>query len=107
MRESIRRTIELDAAHWISIVDFFNALFIALGAPEAHGYNINALIDSIIYGGINKIDPPFTVRIFGTTKLPKDLRDEIKLYVDVLIEARDEARGPDGGDVDVQFETDL
>jgi hypothetical protein len=107
MREITRRTIEIDAARWTSIVDFYNALFVALGAPAGHGYNINALIDSMIYGGINKIDPPYTVRISGATKLPKDLRDEIKLYVELLIEARDEARGPDGGDVDVQFEADI
>ncbi|MBA3895560.1 MAG: barstar family protein [Sphingomonadaceae bacterium] len=57
--------VELNAAQWINAVDFYEGLLSALGAPEWHGRNINALIDSMIYGEINTVEQPFRVEVRG------------------------------------------
>jgi len=70
--------IELDAATWKSAIDFYATFFKALGAPDWHGTSVNALVDSIVYGDINAVDPPFTVRIHGWTRAPADAVREIE-----------------------------
>ena len=72
--------IDLVAAEWVTALDFYEALLAALGAPESHGRNVNALMDSMIFGGINKIDPPMVVRI-------SRLNDAGEAARDALIEA--------------------
>ena len=101
------RTIELDATRWTTAWDFYNALLPALGAPTWHGQNINALIDSVIWGGINAVEPPFTIRIRHIGGSPKDVIDEVELAKHALSEARAEFRAQHGRDVDVQLETIL
>ena len=77
-------TFRLDASNWKSILDFYYELLPALGAPIWHGWGINALIDSMIYGDINKIVPPYAVQIVNTKSLPKDLVDEIRFVIYAL-----------------------
>ncbi|WP_436216152.1 barstar family protein [Bradyrhizobium sp. LjRoot220] len=43
--------IELNAENWRTWRDLYDALLTALGAPEGHGRNLNALIDSMVWGG--------------------------------------------------------
>jgi RNAse (barnase) inhibitor barstar len=93
------REINLDATNWVTVHDFYDALLSVLGAPDEHGRNINALIDSMVWGGINKIDPPYSIHIRGIGKLPKEVRDHIELAKNSLLEARAQ------NDADVQFET--
>ena len=57
------RTIRLNAENWKTVLDFYDALLAALGAPDWHGASIDAMIDSMIWGGINDVDPPYTVQI--------------------------------------------
>lgn len=45
------RIIDLNAENWKSILDFYDALLPALGAPAWHGHSVNAIIDSMIWGG--------------------------------------------------------
>ena len=45
------RIIELDAAGWRNVLDFYDALLKALGAPAEHGEGVNALVDSVVWGG--------------------------------------------------------
>src|SRR6185312_10255912 len=73
------RIIELDAGNWRSALDFYNDLLAALGAPTGHGRNINALVDSMIWGGMNAVEAPYTIRILHTTKLSQQIRDELEL----------------------------
>jgi RNAse (barnase) inhibitor barstar len=98
------RVIELDARNWRTELDFYNALLAALGAPEWHGRNLNALTDSMIYGGINAVEPPYSIRIRGTQKLAKDVRDQLETTKRVLGAARAEFRARRGHDVEVEFE---
>ena len=98
------RIIELDAEKWRTVLDLFAALLPALGAPEWHGESLPALIDSMIWGEINAIEPPYTVRIVGTQKLPTNVRDEIKYIQEALARAREEFRTSQGHDIEVNFE---
>jgi len=98
------RVIELDARNWRTELDFYNALLAALGAPEWHGRNLNALTDSMIYGGINAVEPPYSIRIRGTQKLAKNVRDQLETTKRVLGAARAEFRARRGHDVEVEFE---
>jgi hypothetical protein len=98
------RKIELDSLNWMTAHDFYNALLSALGSPANHGHNINALVDSMIWGGMNAVDPPYVVRISGATQLSKDVREHIKLAQNALIEGRAEFRVLRGRDVEVQIE---
>jgi len=97
------RDIELDATNWTTVQDFYSALLSSIGAPEWHGRNINALVDSMIWGGINKVDPPYTVRIRGTAQLSRDVRNHVELAKTALGKARSEFRVRKGRDAQVEF----
>jgi RNAse (barnase) inhibitor barstar len=92
--------VQIDASGWRTGLDFYETLLAALGAPHGHGRNINALIDSMVYGGINAIGPPMVVRVTGTANLPTDARDELTLTILAFGEIQ-------GGECDVRFEGTL
>ena len=92
------KLIELDARDWRTVLDFYEALLVALGAPRWHGRNVNALIDSMIYGGINEVDPPYKILISETAKLPIDVNGEIAFAILAVGEAQ-------GTDIVVEFQT--
>lgn len=55
-------------------------------------------------GGINAVEPPYTVKISGVETLPKNVRDRIELIKQVLAEGRMDYRNRRGGDVEVAIE---
>jgi hypothetical protein len=59
------RIIELDTLNWRTGLDFYRHLLAALGAPKGHGHNLNAVVDSMIWGGMNTVEPPFYDPYFG------------------------------------------
>ena len=69
--------IQLDASKWKTVLDFCRAILSAIGAPERHGKSLDAFIDSMVWGGINAVEPPYTVRISGTAMLP---RGRLRVY---------------------------
>jgi len=97
------RTIELDATKWKTVLDFYDALLAGIGAPEWHGKSPDALIDSMIWGGINAVEPPYTVRISGLTAAPQEVRDHVQLVSDVLVNGRIYRKRHNGDDVDVSI----
>ncbi len=98
------RVIKLDAARWRSASDFYDELLALLGAPERHGRNVNALIDSMIWGGINDVDPPYEIRIANMADCPRDALEQIEWLRRALPEQRAEFRRLHGSDVEVQLE---
>ena len=80
--------LEWDAGRWSTLEDFYEALLAAVGAPDWHGRNPNALIDSLVYGGINDVKPPYTVRIHGLEEASRVVSDHVRTVVGYLIEAR-------------------
>ncbi len=96
--------IEINAEKWKTSSEFYDALLSALGSPEGHGRSIDAAIDSMIWGEMNAIDPPYLIRIDGLAKLPRAVRREIEDLKEALSEARAEYRSVSGRDIEVGFE---
>jgi hypothetical protein len=96
--------IELDASTWKTALDFCDALRDALDAPFWHGDSVDAFIDSMIYGGINGIEPPYTVRVRFTKEVPAEVREAVETLQKYLSIARQEHRVSTGEDVDVRLE---
>jgi hypothetical protein len=100
------RIIELDATKWNTVLDFYHALLAAIGAPKWHGISPDALVDSMIWGGINAVDPPYTIRISGVSSLSKEVREEIELAKEDLANGRDYRKRHKDEDVEVSIVTD-
>ena len=98
------RIVELDASGWETISDYCKALRRAIQAPEGHGCSIDAFLDSMIWGGMSTISPPYTVRVRNLAKAPTPIVDEVKLLKRSLEEARTERLEQRGQDVNVQLE---
>lgn len=81
------KIIELDASDWITSLDFYDALLGLLKAPDWHGRSINALIDSMIYGEINEVEPPLLVRVTHLSKAGFEARSELELALVALNDA--------------------
>jgi RNAse (barnase) inhibitor barstar len=98
------RIIELDAARWRSASDFYDDLLAALGAPDWHGRNFNALIDSMIWGGINAVEPPYLIRVVNAAVWPRDVQSLIEGLREALPEQRAEFRRQKGWEPEVELE---
>ena len=85
------KEVILDAAGWTTTEDFYVAYLAAVGAPVWHGYNFDALWDSLSGGDINEVNPPFRVRIVGTAGLNDECQRILNHFDDLLFDAR--ARG--------------
>lgn len=53
----------LNGADWATRDDVYDAFFRAVGAPEWHGRNLDALADSIRGGSINQVEVPYRLVI--------------------------------------------
>ena len=83
-----RCEIALDATSWKVPLDFYYALLPAIGAPNWHGESIAAINDSMIGGGINKLKPPYAVRIYNVGNVPAAVVDEVERAVTSFAEVR-------------------
>lgn len=99
------KTIELDASGWKTILDFYHALLAAVGAPEWHSFSPDALVDSMIWGGINTLEAPYTIRISGLSSAPADVRACIGRAKQALVWGREDFKERTGHDIDVSIET--
>jgi ribonuclease inhibitor len=57
------RELLLDGAEWKNRDDVYSSFFRVVGAPDWHGRNFDALIDSIETGDINQIEVPYRLVI--------------------------------------------
>jgi hypothetical protein len=62
------------------------------------------MIDSMMWGGINAVEPPYRVRVLHAANLSKVAQEEIELLQRALAEARIDFRRRRGCDVEVEFE---
>ena len=96
--------IALDATNWKTWLDFYAALLPAMGAPASHSAGVPAIVDSMINGGINKLKPPYVVRIYNMGGVPADVAEEVGWAVNDLIKSRAYVREHRGYDVNVSME---
>ena len=95
------RVIELDASMWETPLDFIAALKDVLGSPEGHGSSPAAFVDSMIWGGMNQVEPPYLIRIVHFRNVAQEVKDYVCLMASVIHEAREERVVRGRGDVDV------
>ena len=98
------KVINISAKSWKTALDFCEDLLKGVSAPDWHGKSIDALIDSIVYGGINGIEPPYVVRITDTDQLPTSIMEHVRLVKREIAKARIENKITTGVDVGVEFE---
>lgn len=96
--------LNIDASQCTSVGDFYDLLMKAIGAPEGHGSGPDAFNDSMIWGGMNSVEPPYTVRISGTTALADDVKSAISEVVESLKDGRRDHIELRGCDVEVSIE---
>lgn len=99
------RYINLDATKWKTAHDFYDELLPAIGAPKGHGRNPNALVDSMVWGGMNSVEPPYTVRISNLSMAPKEVSDHVQLVSSMLVEGRIYRKRHNGDDIEVSIIT--
>ena len=85
------KEITLDAITWSGRDDFYDALHPALGAPQWHGRNLDALSDTLGGDGINEVKPPFHIRIISIASVPPELFSYLKRFAELVneLQARD------------------
>ena len=67
--------------------DFYDAYLTAVGAPEWHGHNLDALWDSLTGGDINQRNPTFHIQISGSTQMGDDARELLHRFKDLISDA--------------------
>lgn len=80
-------TITLDAKPWLRFRDIYAALLPALGAPDWHGPNLDAVYDALVAGHY-RVASPFTVTIRNVAVTT----GEVRAYLDRLVTVFDDAR---------------
>jgi RNAse (barnase) inhibitor barstar len=88
------RRINIDVSECQTTDAIFEALLSELGAPEWHGYNLDALWDSITCDDINATKPPYHVAMRGTKDVPTELARLLSQIQRLFDEAKKE-RGID------------
>jgi hypothetical protein len=94
--------IRLDASGWNGYLDLYRAIFDALRSPAWHGTSPDALVDSMVWGGINGRQPPY--RIVVESLSDPEMRAHIALCGRVIGESRKEYMDVNGEDVTVSLE---
>ena len=76
--------ILLDGTAWKTKDDFFIAFLAAVGAPDWHGHNLDALNDSIGAGDIDEINPPFLIKIRGSTNMKPEAKQMVEGFQQLI-----------------------
>jgi RNAse (barnase) inhibitor barstar len=85
------KELTLDGAGWTTNDDVYSAFFLAVGAPEWHGRNFDALNDSIANGSINKVEVPYRLVLKNYDLISGEGKKMTDDFVDLIHEI--EARG--------------
>lgn len=78
------RKLFLDASQWKTTEVLYQSFFTAVGAPAWHGKNFDALKDSIVTGGINKIEVPYSLVIENFGEMPRSIRAFAEQFVEFI-----------------------
>lgn len=79
--------ITLDAAAWQDFRDIYAALLPALGAPDWHGPNLDAVYDALVAGHY-RVAPPLTVIVREVARSSDAVRAYLPRLVTVFNDAR-------------------
>jgi RNAse (barnase) inhibitor barstar len=80
------KELVLDGAVWSKADDVYDAFFRAVGAPEWHGRNFNALKDSIEGGRINDVEVPYRLVIENYASIGAGAKKMTDDFIDLIHE---------------------
>jgi RNAse (barnase) inhibitor barstar len=80
------RELNLNSRGWKSKDDVYDAFFKAVGAPEWHGRNFDALNDSIATGSINEIEVPYQIVIQNYLPINDEVRGFVNAFAELIHE---------------------
>ena len=81
-------SVDLDGTTWMRADDFYSAYLAAVGAPEWHGRNLDAVWDSLTGGDIKQRNLPYRVRIKGTSRMSADVRELVGRFQGLVQQAQ-------------------
>ena len=82
--------LTLDVQDWQGTDDLYQAFFAAVGAPDWHGKNFDALRDSIGTGRINRIEVPYRIHIANYRTASPGARESVHLFLQLIDDLRSE-----------------
>jgi RNAse (barnase) inhibitor barstar len=80
--------VKLQGRLWRTRDDFYAALFDAIGAPDWHGDNLDALNDSLAGDDINEVRQPLHIFISGVNEMSTEAREQTERLRELVIELR-------------------
>jgi RNAse (barnase) inhibitor barstar len=80
------RELVLNGADWATKDDVYNAFFHAVGAPEWHGRNLDALAGSISGGSINQVEVPYRLVIKSYDQIGPDAKAMTDRFINLVHE---------------------
>ena len=95
------KRIEIDVAACRNPKEFGRVLQEAIGALPGHGSSIESFVDSMVFGTMSELSPPYRIVVLG------DLRPEVRAFAadlsNAIGQARVERRRRRGDDVEVSL----
>lgn len=76
--------LTLDAGKWQTVNDLYDSFFEAVGAPPWHGRNFDALNESMVDGGINRVEVPYRIRIQNFAQTGTEARQVTDRFVALI-----------------------
>ena len=76
----------MDAASWQTRDDLYLSFFAAVGAPDWHGKNFNAIRDSIALGQINKVEVPYRLVLSNYDLVDPALKGDAENFLNLIRE---------------------
>ena len=80
------KELVLNGAEWRTRDDVYDSFFRAVGAPNWHGRNFNALRHSIATGSINAVEMPYRLVIQNYDKIGPSAKQMADDFVDLIRE---------------------
>jgi len=80
------KELTLDGARWTTKDDVYDAFFRAVGAPDWHGRNFDALNDSIANGSINEVEIPYRLVLKNYDLISGEAKKMTDDFVDLIHE---------------------
>jgi len=80
------RELVLNGAEWATKDDVYEAFFRAVGAPEWHGRNLDALADSISGGSINRVEVPYRLVIKSYDRISPEAKTAADRFINLVNE---------------------
>lgn len=80
------RELILNGAGWATEDDVYDAFFRAVGAPEWHGRNLDALADSIQSGSINQVEVPYRLVIKSYERVDPNAKPMADRFINLVQE---------------------